>query len=79
MRQIEAETGSVRRRGWSNVLDDFRNSTVPGGRYLATVRNKKVIDSERVKGHYLPVIPMVLGKGGRNGLRTGAVFRRVLG
>ena len=34
--------------------------------YLATVRNKKVIDSERVQGHYLPVISMVLGKGGRD-------------
>jgi hypothetical protein len=37
-------------------------------RYLATVRNKKVIDSERVQGHYLPVTSMVLGKGGRDDL-----------
>jgi len=36
--------------------------------YLATVRNKRVIDSERVQGHYLPVISMVLGKGGRDDL-----------
>jgi len=36
--------------------------------YLATVRNKKVIDSERVQGHYLPVISMISGKGGRDDL-----------
>ena len=36
--------------------------------YLATVRNKKVIDSERVQGHYLPVMSMILGKGGRDDL-----------
>jgi len=36
----------------------------PVAQYLATVRNKTVIDSERVQGHYLPVISMVLGKGG---------------
>jgi hypothetical protein len=44
----------------------FRRSSM--ARYLATVRNKKVIDSEGVQGHYLPVISMVLGKGGRNDL-----------
>ena len=37
-------------------------------RYLATVRNKTVIDSERVQGHYLPVISIVLGEGGRDDL-----------
>jgi hypothetical protein len=47
------------------------------GGYLATVRNKTVIDSERVQGHYLPVISMVLGKGGRDDL--GAGVWRVLG
>jgi len=36
--------------------------------YLATVRNKRVIDSQRIRGHYLPVISMVLGKGGRDDL-----------
>jgi hypothetical protein len=40
----------------------------PMARYLATVRNKKVIDSDKVQGHYLPVISMVLGKGGRDDL-----------
>ena len=44
----------------------FRRSAM--AQYLATVRNKTVIDSERVQGHYLPVISMVLGKGGRNDL-----------
>jgi len=39
--------------------------------YLATVRNKRVIDSEKVQGHYLPVISMVLGKGGRDDLGAG--------
>jgi hypothetical protein len=39
--------------------------------YLATVRNKKVIDSDRVQGHYLPVISMVWGKGGRDDLGAG--------
>jgi hypothetical protein len=39
--------------------------------YLATVRNKKVIDSDWVQGHYLPVISMVLGKGGRDDLGAG--------
>jgi hypothetical protein len=36
--------------------------------FLATVRNKTVIDSERVQGHYLPVISIVLGEGGRDDL-----------
>jgi hypothetical protein len=36
--------------------------------YLATVRNKRVIDSEDIRGHYLPVISMVFGKGGRDDL-----------
>ncbi len=43
------------------------------------INKKQVIDSERVQGHYLPVIPMGVGKGGRHGLRTEAVLRRVLG
>ncbi len=34
----------------------------------ATVRNKTVIDSEGVQGHYLPVTSMVLEKGGRDDL-----------
>jgi hypothetical protein len=37
-------------------------------RFLATVRNKKVIDSDGVQGHYLPVISRILGKGGRDDL-----------
>ena len=52
----------------SNTRDGVENSSSPIARYLATVRNKRVIDSERVQGHYLPVISMVLGKGGRNDL-----------
>jgi len=40
----------------------------PMAQYLATVRNKRVIDSERVQGHHLPVISMVLREGGRNDL-----------
>jgi hypothetical protein len=56
-----------------SVVSGFWNLT-----YLATVRNKKVIDSERVQGHYLPVISMVLGKGGRDDLGARA-FWRVLG
>ena len=38
----------------------------PMAQYLATVRNKMVIDSEGIQGHYLPVFPMVLRKGGRD-------------
>src|SRR5271157_1324104 len=34
--------------------------------YLATVRNKMVIDSGGIQGHYLPVFSMVLGEGGRD-------------
>jgi hypothetical protein len=46
--------------------------------WLATVRNKRAIDSERVQGHSLPVVSMVLGKGGRNDLGA-REFWRVLG
>ena len=37
-----------------------------------------VIDSQRIRGHYLPVISMVLGKGGRDDHGAG-IFWRVLG
>jgi hypothetical protein len=37
-------------------------------KYLAIVRNKEVIDSDWVQGHYLSVISLVLGKGGRDDL-----------
>ena len=47
----------------------FRRSAM--AQYLATVRNKKVIDSDRVQGHYLPVISMICGKGGRDDLGAG--------
>jgi hypothetical protein len=46
--------------------------------YLLSVRNKKLIDSERIQGHYLPVFPKVLGEGGRDDLGA-RNFWRVLG
>jgi hypothetical protein len=45
-----------------------RVSATKNSTYLATVRNKMIIDSGGIQGHYLPVISMVLGKGGRDDL-----------
>jgi hypothetical protein len=47
-------------------------------RYLLSVRNKKVIDSVRIQGHYLLVFPKVLEEGGRDDLGA-RIFWRVLG
>ena len=49
-----------------------------GFEYLPSVRNKTLIDSERIQGHYLLVFPRVLGEGGRDD-RGGGIFWRVLG
>jgi hypothetical protein len=43
--------------------------------YLPSVRNKKLIDSEKIQGHYLPVFPKVLREGGRDDLGTGNFWR----
>jgi len=46
--------------------------------FLPSVRNKKLIDSEKIQGHYLPVFPKVLGEGGRDDLGAEDLWR-VLG
>ena len=46
--------------------------------FLLSVRNKKLIDSGGIQGHYLLVFPRVLGEGGRDD-RGAGIFWRVLG
>lgn len=59
-----------------SVKISILGNQLPGGcEYLLSVRNKKLIDSEKIQGHYLLVFPKVLGEGGRDDLGAGISWR----